>query len=72
MPSMRAQWITLVVILLTTLLVIGYDVAIIRQCGMNASISRVLRSLFASCPTLFVAVVFWLGVLVGHVFLPVE
>jgi len=72
MPSMRAQWITLGFLLTTTVLVIGCDVAIIRQCGMNASISRVLRSLFSSCPTLFVAMVFWLGVLVGHVYLPSE
>jgi len=72
MPGMRPQWITLGVILLTTVLVIGYDVWAIRQYGTHASISHVLRSLFSSCPSLFVATVFWLGILIGHIFLPCE
>lgn len=67
-----AQWLTLAVVVAVTISVLGYDIAVIRAYGAEASISRVMRRLFASHPTLFVAVVFWIGVLVGHVLLPAE
>ena len=68
----QAQWLTLVFVLAVTVLVIGYDVVAIRTWGVEASISRVLRSLFGAYPTLAVALVFWLGILVGHIWLPTE
>lgn len=72
LTPVEAQWLTLAVVLLATALVVGYDVLAIRAWGVDASISRVLRGLFGRCPTLGVALVFWLGVLVGHIWLPTE
>jgi hypothetical protein len=72
MTTVQAQWLTLGFVLAVTALVIGYDVLAIRAWGVEASISRVVRHLFGSCPTLFVALVFWLGILVGHIWLPTE
>ena len=72
LTPIQAQWLTLAFVLVVTALVIGYDVLAIRAWGVEASISRVLRQLFAACPTLFVALVFWLGILVGHIWLPTE
>jgi hypothetical protein len=70
-PS-HAQWFTLAFVIVVTVLVIGYDLAAIRSWGFEASISRVVRRLFGISPTLFVAIVFWLGILVGHIWLPTE
>lgn len=72
MTNAQAQWITLGVVLALTAAAIGYDVTAIRAWGVDASISRVMRRLFGACPTLFVATVFWLGILVGHIWLPAE
>jgi hypothetical protein len=72
MTTVQAQWLTLGFVLAVTVLVIGYDVLAIRAWGVEASISRVMRQLFGTSPTLFVAVVFWLGVLIGHIWLPTE
>jgi hypothetical protein len=69
MTSPQAQWLTLIFLLSVTVLVIGYDVLIIRAVGPDASISRVLGRLL-QLPSAFVMFVFWLGVLVGHVWLP--
>lgn len=70
-PS-QAQWLTLAFVLAVTFVVISYDVLAIRAWGVEASISRVLHRLFNVYPTLFVALVFWLGLLVGHIGLPTE
>ena len=75
MPTLtptQAQWLTLAFVVAVTVLVIGYDVLAIHANGVEASISRVLRRLFGRHPTLFAAMVFWLGVLVGHIWLPTE
>lgn len=72
MPTAREQWLTLAFVVAITVLVVGYDVLAIRCWGVDASISRVARRLFGMSPTLFIALVFWLGILVGHVFLPTE
>jgi hypothetical protein len=72
LTPVQAQWLTLAFVIAVTALVIGYDVLAIRSWGVEASISRVLRRLFGSSPTLFVAMVFWLGILVGHIWLPTE
>jgi hypothetical protein len=69
MTSAQAQILTLFFLAAVTALVIGYDVFIIRTAGPDASISRVLGQLL-KLPSAFVAFVFWLGVLVGHVWLP--
>ncbi|MGP0063540.1 MAG: hypothetical protein ACLQGP_08080 [Isosphaeraceae bacterium] len=68
----QAQWLTLAFVVAATIVVVGYDVLAIRAWGVDASISRVLRRLFIVYPTLFVAFVFWLGILVGHIGLPTE
>lgn len=70
MTQIQAQWLTLAVVVGATVLVLAYDLLIIRACGPDASISRVLARLFALWPTVGIAVVFWLGVLVGHLWLP--
>ncbi len=75
MPNLtvsQAQWLTLTFVILATLMIIGYDVLAIRAWGVEASISRVFRRVFGASPTLFVATVFWLGILVGHIWLPTE
>jgi LPS O-antigen subunit length determinant protein (WzzB/FepE family) len=72
MTTVQAQWLTLGFVLAVTAVVIGYDVLAIRAWGVEASISRVMRELFGAYPTLFVALVFWLGILVGHIWLPTE
>ena len=70
MTDQQAQWLTLAVIVAVTVAVIAYDVQIIRSYGPDASISRVLSRLFGRWPTVAIAVVFWLGVLIGHVWMP--
>lgn len=72
LTPVQAQWLTLVFILTVTVLIVAYDVMAIQCWGVDASISRVLRRLFGACPTLLVALVFWLGILVGHIWLPTE
>jgi LPS O-antigen subunit length determinant protein (WzzB/FepE family) len=72
LTPVQAQWLTLAFVLVVTAVVIGYDVLAIRTWGVEASISRVVRQLFGACPTAFVALVFWLGILVGHIWLPTE
>jgi hypothetical protein len=61
--------LTLTFLLVVSAAVIGYDVLIIRAAGPDASVSRVLGRLL-ELPSAFVVFVFWLGVLVGHVWLP--
>lgn len=68
----QAQWLTLAFVVAVTAIVIGYDVLVIRAYGPDASISRVMRRLLSGHPTLFVAIVFWLGVLLGHLRLPCD
>ena len=72
LTPVQAQWLTLAVVLAVTAVAIGYDVLAIRVWGVEVSISRVMRRLFGASPTLFVALVFWLGILVGHIWLPTE
>jgi hypothetical protein len=69
MTTPEAQWLTLAFLLAVSAAVIGYDLLIIRACGPDASISRVLSRLL-ELPSAFVVFVFWLGVLVGHVWVP--
>ena len=69
MTTPHAQWLTLFVLLAVSAAVIGYDLAIIRFVGPEASVSRVLGRLLEPRSALLVFV-FWLGVLVGHVWLP--
>jgi uncharacterized BrkB/YihY/UPF0761 family membrane protein len=72
MTSVEAQRLTLLFLIAVTVLVIGYDVLIVRAAGPDASISRVLCKLFGRWPAAAIAVVFWLGILTGHVWLPNE
>jgi hypothetical protein len=70
MTAVQAQWLTLAFVALTTLCVLAFDIWITLRYGPDASISRVLCRLFERWPSVFVAVVFWLGLLIGHVWLP--
>ncbi len=70
MPTPSAQWLTLAFIAATTALIVAYDVAVIAWWGPDASISRCAGRLFWRWPSVGLALVFWLGVLVGHVWLP--
>jgi hypothetical protein len=69
MTTSQTQWLTIGFLLAVSLVVITYDVIIIRAAGPDASISRVLGRLL-ELPSAFVVFVFWLGVLVGHVWVP--
>ena len=69
MTTPQAQWLTLAFLLAVSAAVVGYDLLITRAAGPDASVSRVLGRLL-ELPSAFVVFVFWLGVLVGHVWLP--
>jgi hypothetical protein len=69
MTTPQAQWLTLAFLFAMSAICIAYDVVIIRAAGPDASISRVLGRLL-ELPSAFVVFVFWLGVLVGHVWVP--
>jgi hypothetical protein len=69
MPTPQAQWLTLAFLFAVSAITIAYDLLIIRAAGPDASISRVLGRLL-ELPSAFVVFVFWLGVLVGHVWVP--
>lgn len=70
MTAAQAQWLTLAFLCIVTIVIIGFDVWVTLRYGADASISRVLCWLFGQWPTVAIAVVFWLGVLAGHVWLP--
>jgi hypothetical protein len=66
----HAQWLTVGFIATVTAAVLWFDVWVTLRFGPDASISRVLADLAARWPTAAAAVIFWLGLLVGHVWLP--
>jgi hypothetical protein len=66
----QARWLTVAFLAAWTAVAISYDVVIVTRYGPEASISRVLGWLLARWPVVGVAVVFWLGLLFGHVWLP--
>jgi hypothetical protein len=70
MTTPGAQWLTLAFLALVTALVVAYDVFVIASYGPDVSISRVLSRLCGRWPSIGLALVFWIGVLVGHVWLP--
>jgi hypothetical protein len=70
MTTVQAQWLTLAFVLTATGIILGFDVWVTLKFGPAASISSVFRRLLSGWPSLFVAVVFWLGLLVGHIWLP--
>jgi len=70
MTTVHAQWLALAFLAVVTVCTVGFDVWLTLRYGPDASISRVLCRLFARWPAAGLAVVFWLGLLVGHVWLP--
>ncbi len=72
MTTQEAQWLTLFFLAAVTAAVLGYDLLIIRAAGPDASISRVVGRLLARWPLTAFALLFWLGLLVGHVWLPAD
>jgi hypothetical protein len=71
LTTVQAQWLTVSFIAAVTALVIAFDAWMTCRFGADASISRVLGRLLAR-PTFFIAFVFWLGLLVGHIWLPAQ
>jgi hypothetical protein len=69
MTVSQAQLLTFSLLVVLTIVVIAYDVFILRTVGPAATISGVLSRLL-ELPSAFVVFVFWLGVFVGHVWLP--
>jgi hypothetical protein len=69
MTTLHAQWLTLAFLAAATVIVLAFDVWVSLRYGVDASISRVVAWAFERWPTVAAAVVFWLGVLVGHVWL---
>jgi hypothetical protein len=65
----QAQILTFSLLVVLTIVVVAYDVYILRTVGPAATISGVLSRLL-ELPSAFMVFVFWLGVLVGHVWLP--
>ena len=72
LTMMQWQWVTFSAILAITAFVILFDIFVIQAGGVDASISRVLRRIFSAYPTVFAAILFWLGVWVGHTWLSTE
>jgi hypothetical protein len=70
MTLAEARWLTVAFLAAWTAVAISYDVVVVTRYGPDASISRVLGWLLARVPVVGVAVVFWLGLLVGHLWLP--
>lgn len=70
MTTTQAQWLTLFFLAAVTVLVVAYDLLIVRSYGPDASISRVLARLLGRWPTVAAMLLFWIGVFVGHVWLP--
>jgi hypothetical protein len=66
----QAQLATLIFILVITLVVVAWDIAMVQVFGAEASVSRVIGRLNQRYPTVFVAIIFGLGVFVGHTWLP--
>jgi hypothetical protein len=66
----QARWLTVAFLTAWTAVAISYDVVVVTRYGPEASISRVLGWMLARLPVVGVAVVFWLGLLVGHLWLP--
>jgi hypothetical protein len=66
----QAQWCTLILCVAATAQILGFDAIWIRLYGLDASISRVVGRLLERYPSALLALVFWLGLVVGHVWLP--
>lgn len=66
MTTNEAQWVTFCVIVAFVI----FDLAMIWIFGPDASVSRVVAVLIAKYPLCFTWIVFGLGLLVGHVWLP--
>jgi hypothetical protein len=69
LTPVQAQWLTVSFIAAVTALVIAFDAWMLCRFGPEATISQVLGRMLAR-PTFFIAFVFWLGLLVGHIWLP--
>jgi hypothetical protein len=69
-PATR-QWATLFVMVFIALEVIVADVLLARYLGVDATFSRVVAHAFDRWPVLMAVTLFGLGVLAGHVLLPV-
>lgn len=72
MPEDADQFRTLAFVVFCTISIIGFDVLAWWIGGKKATISMVMGRIFQAHPTLFIAFVFWLGVLVGHLKFPID
>jgi hypothetical protein len=60
----------LAIMLAITALAVAADVWLYQTYGADGTFSRVCRRAFQRWPSLYVGLVFWMGVLVGHIWLP--
>ncbi len=66
------QLATLLFIIGITLIVIAYDITIMRVWGKEPTISQVFQKIFRWCPICEPIVWFALGLFIGHIFLRCE
>lgn len=66
----QIQWVTVGFMTMTAMSIIGYDLMIWRVFGVEATVSRVWLRAHQAYPVISLVMVFALGVLVGHFFLP--
>jgi hypothetical protein len=70
MTSFQAQWLTLGIILVLTIVVVWYDILAASAWGSDATISRTLAYAFRRFPILYPIFWFAVGLFVGHLGLP--
>lgn len=67
----RGQWITLSLMIAVAAFVIASDVFLATRYGTHATYSGFLARLYDQYPVILVVSIFAVGVLVGHVLMPV-
>jgi hypothetical protein len=71
MPDVFTQRLTLLVLIAATALVLAYNVAAYSGSGLEPTVCKTLRDGFGRYPSVLLALVFWLGVWIGHAFVPI-
>jgi hypothetical protein len=72
MDNVQRQWVTLGLMILFAAAIIASDVWLMKAHGVRATYSMVTADLLDRYPVALVVVVFGLGVLIGHILLPVS
>ncbi len=72
MTSAQSQWLVIAFCLAMTSVVIAFDVCLYHAYGPDSTFSRAARRVFHQYPMVPIVIVFWLGLLVGHILLPCD